>query len=216
MKIRLLLVDDHKILREGIKRILEPEDDFIVVGEAGDGSAAVTLTAQCFPDVVVMDLCMPKMNGIEATRHIVAASPAVRVLVLSMSTDAHFGIEALQAGAHGFLGKDCSEEELKAAIRSVSQGKHHLCTKITDLVVSDYLCRARGDVPAGHRLLTRREKEVLLAIADGKSTKEIAFDFKVSIKTIEAQRQNIMKKLHLFTIADLIKFAVREGLTGLG
>jgi DNA-binding NarL/FixJ family response regulator len=216
MKIKVLLVDDHKIMREGLKALLVNETDIEVVAEAADGNEAVARAAESSPDVVVMDISMPEMNGIEATKQIVAAAPQVGILALSMMLNRAYVVEALKAGARGYLVKDCAAEELVTAIRSVHQGNSFLSTEITKLVIRDYMKGASEDAGSGYTTLSRREREVLQAIADGKSTKEIAFDFGVSIKTIETQRMNTMKKLNLYSIAELTKYAIREGLSSLG
>lgn len=216
MEIRVLLVDDHRIVREGLKLILGREKGIDVVGEAADGREAVATAAKFSPNVVVMDISMPGMNGIEATRQIAAAFPSIRVLILSTRLDRIHVVEALKAGAQGYLVKDCTAEELMTAIRAVHQGKPYFGLNVTELVVNDYMQNIAGEVPAGYKKLSKRELEVLQAIADGKSTKEIAFTFGVSVKTVETQRMNIMKKLNLYSIAELTKYAVREGLTCLG
>ncbi len=216
MSIRVLLVDDHRIVLEGLNLILARESDLEVVAEAGDGATGVALAAELVPDVVVMDISMGGMNGIEATRRISAASPLVKVLTLSMVTDRAYVVEALKAGAKGYLVKECAAEELSGAIRAISQGNPYLSPQITELVVRDYMQSATEERSTGNRRLSAREREVLQAIADGRSTKEIAYDFGVSIKTVETQRLNIMKKLDLYSVAELTKYAVREGLSCLG
>ncbi len=216
MTIKVLLVDDHKIMREGLKLILSKETDVEVVAEAGDGSEAIVCARRSPPDVVVMDLSMPGMNGIEATRQITATMRDVRVLALSMVADRAYVAEALKAGAKGYLIKDCAVEELTDAIRAIHRCKPYFSQKITELVVNDYMQCVVDDRAVGIRKLSAREREVLQAIADGKSAKEIAYQFGVSVKTVETQRLNIMKKLDLYSIAELTKYAIREGLTCLG
>lgn len=214
--IRVMLVDDHKIMREGLKLILSRETDVTVVAEAGDGEEAVTRALEQLPDVVVMDLSLPGMNGIEATRQILAASGRIRVLALSMVADRAYVAEVLKAGARGYLIKDCAAEELTNAIRSVHRGNPYFSQKIAELVVNDYMQSVKDSKAPGLKRLSDREREVLQAISDGKSAKEIAFQFGVSVKTVETQRLNIMKKLDLYSIAELTKYAIREGLTCLG
>ena len=213
MGIRVQLVDDHKIMREGLKALLSRTPDIEVVAEAENGQLAILKAAEFNPDVVVMDLSMPEMSGIEATRGILTGSPGVKVLALSMLLDRNNIIETLKAGAKGYISKDCVFEELVEAIRSIAAGSSYLGTKITELVIEDYSRNTSEDRSDGYATLSRREREVLQYIADGKNTKEIAFALGVSIKTIEIQRLSIMKKLKLYSIADLTKYAVRKGLT---
>jgi len=216
MSLRILIADDHTIVREGLRALVEKEADLTVVAEAGSGSAAVRLARQHRPDVVVMDISMPDMNGIDATRQLRAELPGVRILALSMETDRRFVVEVLKAGATGYLLKDCAFAELATAIRAVAGDETYLAPRITELVIKDYLQRIPEHEPVSHEKLTARERDVLQLIAAGKNTKEIAFALAVSVKTVENQRQSIMKKLGLFSIAELTKYAVREGLSSLG
>lgn len=220
MSIRVLLADDHKIMREGLKALLARTTEVEVVAEAADGNEALQMALDHRPDVIVMDLTMPGMSGIEATRRIVAADPGARILALSMLQDKSCVVECLKAGARGYLIKNCAAEELLGAIRALAAGESYLCTKITELVIKDYAQILPDDSagtasPASCPELSKREREVLQLIAEGKSTKEIAFLAGVSIKTIDVQRNNIMKKLNLFSIAELTKYAVRKGLTSI-
>ncbi len=215
MAIRLLIVDDHPIFREGLRGLLEKEDDFAVAGEAGDGVEAVRLADELRPDVVIMDLNLPEMNGIEATRRIMANLPETRVLAISMESDKRFIVEALIAGAKGYLLKDAFFAELAGAIRTVMAGDMYLGPKITELIIRDYLQRVPQDLPLTCTSLTTREREIVQLIADGRNTKEIAAVYGTSIKTIEVHRHKIMNKLNLHSIAELTKYAVREGLTSL-
>lgn len=218
MNIRVLLVDDHKIVREGIRLVLEQEPDIVVTAEAENGRIALQKTHELQPDVVVMDLTMPEMNGITATSHIVRDVKGVRVLALSMNSDKHFIVESLNAGANGFILKDCASEELVSAIRTVAAGGVYLSPQLTGVIVDDFV-RAKGEpqkeFPLSTSHLTARELEVLQLFAEGKSTKEIGFILNLSIKTVDAHRQNIMRKLSLGNMADLVKYAIREGLTNL-
>ncbi|HTP66989.1 MAG TPA: response regulator transcription factor [Geobacteraceae bacterium] len=213
MGIRVQLVDDHKIMREGLKALLARTPDIEVVAEADNGQTAIQKAAEFTPDVIVMDLSMPEMNGIEATRGIIAENPGIRVLALSMLLDRNNIIETLKAGAKGYMSKDCVFDELVEAIRSIAAGNSYLGAKITELVIEDYSHNKADDRSDRYDTLSRREREVLLHIADGKNTKDIAFTLGVSIKTIEIQRLSVMKKLDLHSIAELTKYAVRKGLT---
>jgi len=211
-RIRVLLCEDHQIVRQGIKNLLEQEKNIEVVGECGDGHSAIELTATLAPDVVVMDISLPGLNGIDATREIVAQSPARRVLALSMHADKRFLSGILEAGAVGFLPKDCAYTELVTAIRVVHAGQVYLSPAISQVVVNDYRNRLSG---ADFAELTVREREILQRIAEGRSAKEIAADLGLSQKTVETHRQKIMEKLDLYSVAELTKYAVREGITSL-
>ncbi|HNX96518.1 MAG TPA: response regulator transcription factor, partial [Candidatus Aminicenantes bacterium] len=202
----------HQIVRQGIKNLLEQEKNIEVVGECGDGHSAIELTATLAPDVVVMDISLPGLNGIDATREIVAQSPARRVLALSMHADKRFLSGILEAGAVGFLPKDCAYTELVTAIRVVHAGQVYLSPAISQVVVNDYRNRLSG---ADFAELTVREREILQRIAEGRSAKEIAADLGLSQKTVETHRQKIMEKLDLYSVAELTKYAVREGITSL-
>ncbi len=216
MSIRVLLVDDHQILRDGLKILLERKSEITVVAEAGDGEEAVRKAAESSPDVIVMDLNMPRMNGIQATRLITAANPKVKVVALSMVLDRETVVETLKAGAHGYVLKESAADELLEAIGEVMKGENYLSSRITTMVLKDYLKISPAPAASAPGNLTPRELEILQMIAAGKNTKEIAFDLGLSIKTIEARRLDLMKKLNLCSIAELTKFAIREGLTTVG
>jgi DNA-binding NarL/FixJ family response regulator len=222
--INILLVDDHKIVREGLRSLLEAEDDFRVVAEAADGRAAVELAREHSPAVVVMDIAMPQLNGIEATRQIINSLPRAKVIALSMHSDRRFMSEMLRAGASGYLLKDAASEELIQAIRTVVGGNVYLSPQITDVVVDDYLRRlpdggalapahGHGAARGAFTALTAREREVLQLMSEGKATKQIAMILHVSIKTVETHRRQLMEKLDLHSVAELTKYAIREGLT---
>lgn len=214
MKRRIILVDDHQLLRAGLRTLLSKERDLEIVAEASDGREAVKLVAKHSPDVVVMDIGMPNLNGIEATRQIREIAPRTRVVALSMHSGAQFVSRMLEAGASAYLLKDSAHEELLHAVRAVTAGQVYLSPAITGVVVDDYVRRA-GTTTAGP-VLTTREREVAQLLAEGRSTKEIAGQLSVSVKTIETHRQHIMEKLKIGSIAELTKYAIREGLTELG
>jgi DNA-binding NarL/FixJ family response regulator len=208
---RVLLADDHKILRQGLRTLLEREKDIQIVGEADNGRSSVKLTGELAPDVVIMDVAMPDLNGIDATRHITQADPRTRVLALSMHSDGRYVRGMLQAGARGYILKDCAAEELTHAIRTVMAGQVYVSPGVMDTIVNAYV---RQLTAAGApTTLTRREREVLQLLAEGGSTANIAAGLHLSVKTIETHRKRIMDKLDLRSIAELTKYAIREGIT---
>lgn len=211
MGLTILLADDHKIVRDGLKALLEKENDMEVIAEAEGGESAVKLTGELKPSVVVMDIGMPDMNGIEATRQIVASHPDVKVIALSMHSDKRFVGGMLKAGASGYLLKDCAFGELANAIRAVTLGQTYLSPQVTHVVVQGYVRQVGPTAPAGADVLTGREREVLQLLAEGKSTKDIAALLKLSARTVETHRQQIMNKLNIHKAAELVKYAIREG-----
>ncbi|MBT0665697.1 response regulator transcription factor [Geobacter pelophilus] len=215
MPTTILLVDDHPIFREGLRALIEKVDATAVVGEAGDGAEAVRLAGQLKPDMVIMDLTMPVMNGIDATREIKKQLPATKILALSMESDRFFVVEVLKAGATGYLLKDTAFAELSDAITTVAAGETYLPRKVSTLLVQEFLQCIPEEMSALFQNLSPREREILQLIAAGKSMKEIAYDLGISNKTVENQRQMIMKKLNLFSVAELTKYAVRHGLSPL-
>lgn len=206
--IRILLADDHSLVRQGFRRILEAHPDLEIVGEASDGREAVEQTSTLRPDVVVMDVAMPGLNGIEATRQICETSPRTRVLALSMHRDAVYVREILRAGARGYLLKDAFDADLVSAVRAVARGDGYIAPAIADSVLADY----RQHVSDPIDLLTAREREVLQLIAEGKTNKEIATLLNLSVYTVDAHRGRIMEKLNLHSAGELVRFALRKGL----
>jgi DNA-binding NarL/FixJ family response regulator len=203
-----LLADDHAVVRRGFRMLLSAQPDIEVVGEASNGREAAELTAALQPEIVIMDVTMPDLNGIEATRRIARDSPKVRVLALSMHKDAVYVREILRAGARGYLLKDSGERELLAAVRGVAQGQGYLSPEISEAVLDDY----RKHVTNPIDLLSSREREVLQMIAESKTNKEIATALSLSVYTVEAHRGRIMEKLNLHSIGELVRFAMRNGL----
>lgn len=215
MSIKIILADDHRVMREGLRALLENEQDLQVIAEAGDGRTTIKLVHKLSPDLVVMDNIMPDLNGIEATRQIIAKNPRVKIIALSMHSNRRFVIEMLKAGASGYMLKDCAFEELINAIRFVLKGELYISPEIASVVLKDYMYKLPKDKSSVFLTLTNREREVLQLIAEGKATKVIAHHLGVSVKTIETHRQQIMNKLEIHSIAGLTKCAIREGLTSL-
>jgi two-component system, NarL family, response regulator NreC len=207
-KTRILLADDHSVVRQGFRLILSSQSDFEVIGEAANGREAVDLAGSLQPDIIVMDVSMPELNGIEATRRLGEVSPKTRVLALSMHKDSVYVREILRAGARGYLLKDSIDSDLIAAVRAVANGDGYLSPAVSDAVLSDY----RKHVTDPIDLLTSREREVLQMIAEGKTNKEIANTLNLSVYTVEAHRGRIMEKLNLHSTGELVRFAIRNGL----
>ncbi len=212
----ILLVDDHKLFRDGLRSMLDSHSNLVVVGEAGDGQSAIKLARDLQPDIVLMDITMPDLNGIEAARRITTETPSIKVIILSMHSDRRYIIEALKSGARGYLLKDSALEEVVSAIDDCRADKVFLSSKISDFVINDYINIAKTGETSAFTVLSAREREVLQMLAEGKTTKEIAAQLVVSVKTIETYRKQIMDKLDLHSIAELTKYAIREGLTQLG
>lgn len=207
-RIRILLADDHAVVRQGFRMILSAHPDLEIVGEAGNGREAVELAATLRPDVVVMDVAMPELNGIEATRRLTADNPHTRVVALSMHKDSVYVREILRAGARGYLLKDSVADDLVAAVRAVAAGEGYLSPAVSNAVLDDY----RKHVTNPIDLLSSREREVLQMLAEGKTNKEIAAVLNLSVYTVEAHRGRIMEKLNVHSINELVRFAVRNGL----
>jgi DNA-binding NarL/FixJ family response regulator len=211
--IRVLLADDHTIMRKGLRLLLERQPNITVVGEAADGRECVELAQAEKPDVVVMDLAMPNLNGIEAARQIVAQNPEIAVAVLSMHSDESYVIRALKAGARAYLLKDSAESDLIAAIKALRDGKSFFSPAISRLLVEDYMrALERKGVEDSYELLTTREREILQLLAEGKSNKEVASMLNLSLYTVETHRTHILQKLNLHTVPELILYAVRKGI----
>jgi DNA-binding NarL/FixJ family response regulator len=215
MSIRVLLVDDHRMMIAGLRSLLASQSDIEVVGEASDGRAALDLLSNVSPDVVVMDVGMPEMNGIEATRRIRAGYEHVRVIALSAYTEEHYVHHMLEAGACGYVLKVAAVEDLVQAVRAVNRGKTYLSPEIAGPVVERSTHAHAGGGTSAFSTLGSREREVLQLVAEGKASKQIATEMHISMKTVETHRRNIVEKLGLHGTAELTKYAVREGLTSL-
>jgi len=214
MKTTIVIADDHQIMREGLRSLLEKQANLAIIGEASNGRECVELARKLKPDLVLMDIAMPDLNGIEATRQVRQEAPGVKVLALSMHSDRRFASGMLAAGASGYLLKDSAFQELSQAIATVLEGRIYLSPDITGVLMEDYVQRLTEE-PTPFSVLRPREREVLQAMAEGQSTREIAEALHVSVKTVETHRQNIMNTLDIHSVAELTKYAVREGLTSL-
>lgn len=212
MSIKVLVADDHKVVREGLRTLIEKQPGMEVIAEAENGRMALKLIKKLSPDIAIMDIAMPDLNGIEATRQIVAEAPGTKVIALSMHSDRQFVTRMMSAGASGYLLKDCAFEEVARAIRSVMARQTYLSPEIVSIVVKAFLRRSE---PSDSMLsvISPREREVLQLIAEGKTTKQIALRLHISAKTVDTHRRNIMDKLDIHSIAELTKYAIREGLT---
>jgi len=213
MSIRVLLVDDHAIVRHGLNRSIQQQEDMEVVGQASDGHAAVEKARELGPHVIVMDVSMPGLNGIDATRAVLRASPGTRVVALSMHSAKRYVREMFRAGASGYLLKDCECDELVQAIRLIAQGQTYISPSIGQVVTENCVHDAAENKDNAFSALTRREREILQLISEGNNTKEIARRLFISPKTVEAHRLRMMKKLDIHGVALLTKYAIREGLT---
>jgi two-component system response regulator NreC len=210
--IRIVLADDHAVIRRGLRLVLQEQEDFEVVGEASDGREAVSLAESLTPDVVVLDITMPGMNGIEAARLISARQPQTALIVLSMHSDEGYVLRALKAGVRGYLLKEAPESDFIQAIHFVSQGKAFFSPAVSRMLVEDYVRQSQNkDIEDTYDLLTAREREVLQLLAEGKSNKDVASVLNLSVYTIETHRSNIMGKLNLHSVPELILYAVRKG-----
>jgi two-component system, NarL family, response regulator NreC len=205
-------VDDHKIMREGLRSLLEKQPDIEAVTEAESAQKALKLIEEFTPNLIIIDVVMPSLNGIEATRRILAKIPSIKVIALSMYSDKRFVMEMLRAGASGYLLKDCAFEELDEAIRAVMQDRTYITPRIVDIIVKDYFSQVEKPSTSALSALTSRQYEVLQLLAEGKTTREIAKQMSLSVKTIESHRQQIINKLGIRSVAGLTKYAIREGL----
>ncbi|MEJ2725664.1 MAG: response regulator transcription factor [Deltaproteobacteria bacterium] len=215
IRIRIVLADDHKITRQGLLNMLRDQRDMEVVGEAANGHGAVTLAKELSPNVVIMDVSMPDLNGISATRRIVSESSNSKVIGLSMHSDKRFVKGMFEAGASGYLLKDCAFEELVQAIQTVANNQVYLSPSIASIMIEEVLKVPSDKETSKLSLLTDREREIVQLLAEGKSTKDIAYRLNLSVKTIESHRRRIMERLEIQSIAELTKFAIKEGLTSL-
>jgi two-component system response regulator NreC len=213
MGIRIILADDHAIVRHGLNKLIQQQKDMEVIAQAADGHSTVELTRELSPDMVIMDIGMPDLNGIDATGQIIREFPQVKVIGLSMHSGKKFVIEMLKAGASGYLLKDCALEELTTAIKTVASGKIYLSPSITDVVVENYVRHSQKKEGSAFSLLSQREREVLQLMAEGKTTKQIGLKLHISPKTVEGHRLRIMEKLNMDSVAKLTKYAIQEGLT---
>lgn len=210
--LRVLLADDHVLVRAGLRALLATFPDIAVVAETGDGREAVELVAATGPNIVLMDIGLPGLNGIEATARIVKEHPSVKVVILSMHANEEYIRQALRAGASGYLLKDAAPVELELALRAVARGETYLSPVISKRVVEEYLAQAPAGADAPAQILTARQREILQLIAEGKTTKQIAALLGVSIKTVETHRADLMERLGIHDLAGLVRYALREGL----
>ena len=210
MSIRIVLVDDHQLMREGLRSLLAAEDDMLVVADAGDGRAALRLARELRPQVVIMDISMPELNGVEAARQLQAEHPGIAVVALSTHSSDRLVVEMFRAGASGYVPKDAAFDELVRAVRSVASGRKYVSPKVAAAVL-DALSNP-AETTSAFAVLTPRERQVLQLLAEGKSTKEIAHSLRVSPRTVDVHRKNTMDKLCLSSVAELTRYAIREGL----
>lgn len=213
MTTKIILADDHAIVRHGLSKLLQQENDVEIIAQAKDGHMTLDLVQELSPDIVIMDVAMPELNGIEATRLIARDHPNVKVIALSMHSGRKFVIEMIKAGASGYLLKDCAFEELSDAIKTVMSNKTYLSPSITDVVVENYVRGNPEEGASAFSVLTQREREVLQLLSEGKTTKQIGRSLHISPKTVEAHRLRIMNKLGMDSVAQLTKYAIQEGLT---
>jgi two-component system response regulator NreC len=210
--IRIIVADDHAVMRRGLRLVLEQQADFQVLGEANDGREAMSMAESLKPDVAVLDITMPNLNGIEAARQISAKHPNVAIVILSMHADEGYVLRALKAGARGYLLKESPEADFIQAIRAVSEGKAYFSPAVSRMLVEDYVRQLQDkDIEDSYELLTPREREILQLIAEGKSNKDVANLLNLSLYTVETHRGNMLEKLNLHSVPELILYAVRKG-----
>ena len=214
MGARIILADDHKLFREGLRALLDNHSTVEIVGEASNGREVLKLARELSPNIIIMDLSMPELNGVETARKLVTKDPNIKIIALSVHSDRLFVNSALEVGVKGYILKENAFEQLAQAIKTVLSGETYFCPKVASIVREGYLVSLK-DVKSRTSILTLREREVVQLIAEGRSTKRIAFDLKVSAKTIETHRQHVMKKLNIHSVAELTKYAIREGLTSI-
>jgi len=215
MSTKIIVVDEHRILREGLSTLIAKQPDMEIIGEATDGREALDLADKLSPDLILMDVTMPNLNGIEATRKIKSKNPDIEIIALSLHSDRRYVLGMIDAGASGYLLKECAFEELVRAINTVMAKKKYLSPGISDILIEEYVKKNTQDKPTIYSKLTPREREILQLIAEGKNTKEIARRLSISIKTVATHRKHIKKKLKVESIAELTKIAIKEGLTSL-
>jgi two-component system, NarL family, response regulator NreC len=213
--IRIILADDHQIVRQGLRSMLEEVPDMEIIAEADNGRTVLKLAQELLPDVIIMDLSMPELNGIEATRQILSEAPEVKVIALSMHSDSLFVLNMIKSGASGYLLKECALEELVKAIRAVVDHKTYLSPEVSDIVIRDLVAGWQTTNASAFSVLSPREREVLQLMAEGRSTNQIADGLCVSVKTVETHRKQVMTKLGIHSVAELTKYAIRQGLTSL-
>ena len=210
---KILIADDHGVMREGLKILIDNQPGMEVVGQAENGRNAIQLAEQLSPDVILMDITMPDLNGVEAARLILKANPDIRIIALSVHSDRNFVTEMLKAGASGYVLKACLFDEVLRAIQTVGAGGRYLSPKVTDVVLEDYVQYMTAAEESAEGRLTERERQVVQLLAEGKSAKQVAVTLHVSPKTVDSNRRQIMNKLGIFSMAELTKYAIREGLT---
>lgn len=214
MSIKILIADDHKLFREGTITLLSENQDIEIIGQAEDGKEAIAKAKETQPDILIIDIGMPKINGIEATRILKSEAPDIKIIALTMHSEKHFIKGMLEAGAYGYLFKNCDYDELIQAIKTVYSGKKYLSDEITEVIIHDYVGKT-NDVLETDPILSEREMEILKLFAEGKTSREISELLFISVKTVGTHKQNILTKLELNSTADLVKYAIKKGIISL-